>query len=234
MSFFVIVITFSPIFFCSFFFWFCVSVVFVLLIYVLFVFFFFFTQKTAYEMRISDGSSDVCSSDLPSLTGKGMDRFDVFTTRPDTMFGASFAAISPEHPLADALGKSDDALAAFIAECRATGTAAAEIETAEKKGYDTGLSVIHPLDPDRKLPLFVANIVLLDYGTGAVFGCPAHDQRDLDFARKYQLPVTLVVSGEGGAQEPNGDEAYTGPSSAEHTSELQSLMRISYAAFGFI
>ena len=141
----------------------------------------------------------------------GFDGFDVFTTRPDTMFGASFAAISPDHPLADALSKSDPALAAFIAECRATGTAAAEIETAEKKGHDTGLTVVHPLDPTWRLPLFVANFVLMDYGTGAVFGCPAHDQRDLDFARKYNLPVKRVVAGEGGADEPVLDEAYSGP-----------------------
>ncbi len=141
----------------------------------------------------------------------GFDGFEVFTTRPDTLFGASFAAISPEHPLADALAKSDPALAAFIAECRATGTAAAEIETAEKKGHDTGLSVVHPLDPSWKLPLFVANFVLMDYGTGAVFGCPAHDQRDLDFARKYALPVKRVVAGSDNADEPIQDEAYTGP-----------------------
>jgi leucyl-tRNA synthetase len=118
-----------------------------------------------------------------------VDRFEVFTTRPDTMFGASFAAIAADHPIAQALAADNAALQAFIAECKRTGTAAAEIETAEKKGFDTGLSVTHPLDPDWKLPLFVANFVLMDYGTGAIFGCPAHDQRDLDFARKYALPL---------------------------------------------
>jgi leucyl-tRNA synthetase len=132
----------------------------------------------------------------------------VFTTRPDTLFGASFAAIAADHPLAEALAKDDPALAVFIAECRAGGTSAEAIETAEKKGYDTGVSVIHPLDPTWRLPLFVANFVLMDYGTGAIFGCPAHDQRDLDFARKYQLPVRRVV---GDADEPIHDEAYTGP-----------------------
>ncbi len=144
--------------------------------------------------------------------------FDVFTTRPDTLFGASFAAVAIDHPLAAALAEGNSGLAAFIAECRVTGTAAAELETAEKKGYDTGLCVAHPLDPARTLPVFVANFVLMDYGTGAIFGCPAHDQRDLDFARKYMLPVPRVVAmpadpgSESGAGElPIGDEAYTGP-----------------------
>jgi len=142
----------------------------------------------------------------------GHDGFDVFTTRPDTLFGASFAAISVDHPIALALAEKNPALAAFAAECRKTGTAASELETAEKKGWDTGLSVVHPLDPTWKLPLFVANFVLMDYGTGAVFGCPAHDQRDLDFARKYALPVTRVVAPTPEeANAPIGDEAYTGP-----------------------
>ncbi|HWW65499.1 MAG TPA: leucine--tRNA ligase [Sphingomonadaceae bacterium] len=142
----------------------------------------------------------------------GHDGFDVFTTRPDTLFGASFAAISVDHPIALALAEKNPALAAFAAECRKTGTAASELETAEKKGWDTGLSVVHPLDPTWKLPLFVANFVLMDYGAGAVFGCPAHDQRDLDFARKYALPVTRVVAPTPEeADAPIGDEAYTGP-----------------------
>src|SRR3546814_542847 len=141
----------------------------------------------------------------------GFDGFEVCTTRPDTLFGASFAAISPDHPLAEALARDNEALGGFIADCRATGTAAADIETAEKKGFDTGLSVVHPLDPDWKLPLFVANFVLMDYGTGAVFGCPAHDQRDLDFAHKYALPVKRVVAGGDGPEASVGDEAYTGP-----------------------
>ena len=135
---------------------------------------------------------------------------DVFTTRPDTIFGASFTAIAADHALALALAERDPALASFAEECRRTGTAAADIETQEKRGYDTGLSVVHPLDPDWRLPLFVANFVLMDYGTGAVFGVPAHDQRDLDFARKYQLPVTRVVaSGADAADAPIHDEADT-------------------------
>ncbi|ARS28104.1 leucine--tRNA ligase [Sphingomonas sp. KC8] len=142
----------------------------------------------------------------------GHTSFDVFTTRPDTMFGASFAAISVDHPIALALAAQDAQLHAFADDCRKTGTAAAEIETAEKKGYDTGLSVVHPLDPTWKLPLFVANFVLMDYGTGAVFGCPAHDQRDLDFARKYALPVERVVApSPEDASVAIQDEAYTGP-----------------------
>jgi leucyl-tRNA synthetase len=138
-------------------------------------------------------------------------RFDVFTTRPDTLFGASFAALAPDHPISAALAENNPGLAAFIAECRAGGTATADIEGQEKKGYDTGLSVIHPLDPAIRLPVFVANFVLMDYGTGAIFGCPAHDQRDLDFARKYQLPVPRVVAPEGEAETPIHAEAYTGP-----------------------
>jgi leucyl-tRNA synthetase len=138
--------------------------------------------------------------------------FEVFTTRPDTIFGASFAAISPDHPIATALAAEDKALAAFVAECKQGGTTAAELETAEKKGFDTGARVVHPLDPTWTLPLYVANFVLMDYGTGAIFGCPAHDQRDLDFARKYGLPVTRVVApSPEEANEPIGDEAYTGP-----------------------
>ena len=146
-----------------------------------------------------------------NLLGCGGD-IAVFTTRPDTMFGASFVAISPEHPLAQAQAEATPALAAFIEECRKGGTTAAAIETAEKLGFDTGFSVAHPLDRDWHLPVYVANFVLMDYGTGAVFGCPAHDQRDLDFARKYGLDVTRVVS-DGDLTDPDfdGDEAYTGP-----------------------
>ncbi len=149
--------------------------------------------------------------------------FDVFTTRPDTLFGASFAALAPDHPISLALAEASPGLAAFIAECRAGGTATADIEGQEKKGYDTGLSVIHPLDPAIRLPVFVANFVLMDYGTGAIFGCPAHDQRDLDFARKYQLPVTRVVAPEGEAETPIADEAYTGPGVLVHSRFLDGM-----------
>ncbi len=141
----------------------------------------------------------------------GAPGFDVFTTRPDTLYGASFAAISPDHPLAERLAKDSPELAAFIAECRRQGTSAEQLETAEKLGFDTGLAVEHPLDPDWHLPVWVVNYVLMDYGTGAIFGCPAHDQRDLDFARKYELPVHRVIAdGEDDEQVFPGDEAYVG------------------------
>ncbi|MCB0914036.1 MAG: class I tRNA ligase family protein, partial [Propionibacteriaceae bacterium] len=123
--------------------------------------------------------------------------------------GASFVAIAADHEFAQLLAADDDALDAFCQECRQSGTAAADIETQEKKGYDTGVSVIHPFT-GAKLPLFVANFVLMDYGTGAVMAVPAHDQRDLDFARKYMLATPRVVSPDG-EDAPIGDEAYTGP-----------------------
>ena len=118
---------------------------------------------------------------------------EVFTTRPDTLFGASFIALSPNHPLALEWAKTDAKLTDFIAECNRSGTSEVAIETAEKRGYDTGRTVQHVFDPAWKLPVHVANFVLMEYGTGAIFGCPAHDQRDLDFARKYNLSVTPVV-----------------------------------------
>ena len=140
-------------------------------------------------------------------------KLDVFTTRPDTLFGASFVALSPDHPLTEQLAKTNPKLTDFIAECRKTGTAEAEIEKAEKLGFDTGLTATHPFDPQWKLPVMVANFVLMGYGTGAIFGCPAHDQRDLDFARKYGLTVTpVVVPDDADAKSFTvGKEAYTGP-----------------------
>ena len=141
------------------------------------------------------------------------EKLDVFTTRPDTLFGASFVALSPDHPLTQELAKSDLKLQDFIAECRKTGPAEAEIEKADKLGYDTGLRAVHPFDPNWQLPVMVANFVLMGYGTGAIFGCPAHDQRDLDFARKYHLPVTpVVVPDDADAKSFTiGNEAYVGP-----------------------
>ncbi len=142
----------------------------------------------------------------------GAPGFAVFTTRPDTLYGASFAAISPDHPLAERLAKESPELAGFIAECRRQGTSAEQLETAEKLGFDTGLAVEHPLDPDWHLPVWVVNYVMMDYGTGAIFGCPAHDQRDLDFARKYDLPVHRVIAdGDEEGQVFHGEEAYVGP-----------------------
>jgi leucyl-tRNA synthetase len=137
---------------------------------------------------------------------QGFEKLEVYTTRPDTLLGASFAAISPDHPLAKALEK-DPRVADFLAECRRGGTSAEEIETAEKIGYDTGITVKHPLDPDWELPVWIANFILMDYGTGAIFGCPAHDQRDFDFARKYHLPIPPVFVAEG-AEETALDAAF--------------------------
>jgi leucyl-tRNA synthetase len=122
----------------------------------------------------------------------GFDTLPVFTTRPDTMYGPTFAAISPDHPLAKKLAESDPKIAAFIDECHRIGTSQAEIDTAEKLGFDTDIKAAHPADASWHLPLYIANFVLMDYGTGAIIGCPAHDQRDLDFARKYALPVIDV------------------------------------------
>ena len=121
------------------------------------------------------------------------DQLEVYTTRPDTLFGASFYAIAANHPLAQELAKDNDTLADFIAECNRMGTSEADMEKAEKKGVNTGLVIKHPFVADLDLPLYIANFVLMDYGTGAIFGCPAHDQRDLDFARKYSLRVMPVV-----------------------------------------
>jgi leucyl-tRNA synthetase len=151
----------------------------------------------------------------------GIDSLEVFTTRPDTLFGASFAAVSVDHPIAAGLAQGNEALQAFIHDCKQGGTTAAELETAEKKGFDTGLKVVHPLDPSWQLPIYVANFVLMEYGTGAIFGCPAHDQRDLDFARKYGLPVQRVVAPTlEEAAEPVGDEAYTGPGILVNSGDL--------------
>jgi leucyl-tRNA synthetase len=137
---------------------------------------------------------------------------EVFTTRPDTIFGASFVAVAADHPIAQALAERSPDAAAFIARCKQGGTTAAELETQEKLGFDTGATAAHPFDPEWQLPVYIANFVLMEYGTGAVFGVPAHDQRDLDFARKYALPVTRVVA-DGDHTDPvfEGDEAYTGP-----------------------
>ncbi|WP_037086268.1 leucine--tRNA ligase [Neorhizobium vignae] len=134
----------------------------------------------------------------------------VYTTRPDTLFGASFLAIAADHPLAKAAAASNPAIEAFAEECRHHGTSLAALETAEKKGIDTGIRVRHPLDPSWELPVYVANFVLMDYGTGAIFGCPSGDQRDLDFARKYGLPVVPVVMPKDGdaATFTVGDTAY--------------------------
>src|ERR1700682_3587521 len=129
----------------------------------------------------------------PATTPAGETELKIFTTRHDTLFGAKFMAIAADHPLAQAAAVKNPELAEFIAEAKRIGTAQEIIDTAEKQGFDTGIRAIHPFDPTWKLPVYVANFVLMEYGTGAIFGCPAHDQRDLDFARKYRLPVLPVV-----------------------------------------
>ncbi len=155
----------------------------------------------------------------------GSSAIEVFTTRPDTLFGASFIAISPDHPIAAAISKDDADAAQFIQECRQAGTSAAELEAQEKKGYDTGLRVKHPVIDGALLPVFIANFILMEYGTGAIFGCPAHDQRDLDFARAYGLPVIPVVLPPGAdpATFAIADEAYTGDGTMINSGFLDGL-----------
>ena len=142
----------------------------------------------------------------------GFDQIEAFTTRADTLFGACFLAISPMHPLAQALKEKDKNLASFIEECNLLGTSEASVENAEKKGFDTGISVHHPFDQEKTLPLYIANFVLMEYGTGALFGCPAHDQRDLDFANSLSISAIPVVlpAGEDADSFTITDKAYTG------------------------
>ena len=149
----------------------------------------------------------------------------VFTTRPDTIFGASFCAIAADHPLADALGRNNADIAAFIEECRHLGTSEEAIQTAEKRGFDTGLRVRHPFVDGHELPVYIANFVLMGYGTGAIFGCPAHDQRDLDFARAYDLPILpVVVPADVDADAFSiGNEAFTGDGRLAHSRFLDGL-----------
>ena len=130
---------------------------------------------------------------LTDASGADRGKLEIFTTRPDTLYGASFAALSAEHPVVAELADKDPGLQRFIAECRKTGTAAAEIETAEKMGYKLPLLAKHPLMPGKTLPVYAANFVLMEYGTGAIFGCPGHDERDHEFATKYGLPIIPVV-----------------------------------------
>ena len=148
----------------------------------------------------------------PVTTPAGESELKIFTTRPDTLFGAKFMAIAADHPLATAAAAKNPKLAAFIAEVKRIGTAQEIIDTAEKLGFDTGIRAVHPFDPNWKLPVYVANFVLMEYGTGAIFGCPAHDQRDLDFVNKYALGNIPVVCPEG--QDPKTflitDTAYDG------------------------
>jgi len=148
----------------------------------------------------------------PKTAPNGESELEIFTTRADTLFGAKFMALAPDHPLSTAAAKKNPELAEFIAEAKRIGTAQEAIDKAEKLGFDTGIKAIHPFDPSWTLPVYVANFILMDYGTGAIFGCPAHDQRDLDFVNKYGLGATPVVCPEG--QDPKTfvitDTAYDG------------------------
>ncbi|WP_278070126.1 leucine--tRNA ligase [Brevundimonas sanguinis] len=151
------------------------------------------------------------------------DGLEIYTTRPDTLFGASFMGLAPDHPISKQLAEADPKVAAFVAECRKGGASQADIEQAEKIGWDTGLKVIHPFT-GAEISVWIANFILSDYGTGAIFACPAHDQRDLDFARKYDLPVIPVVRPEGAGDDfAVADEAYTGPGVIFHSDFLNGL-----------
>ena len=157
---------------------------------------------------------------------EGFERgLEVYTTRPDTLFGAAFVGVAPDHPLAELAARSDPKAAAFIEKCRHGAVSEAEIETQEKDGYATGLYVTHPFDPDWKLEVWIANFILMDYGTGAIFACPAHDQRDLDFSRKYGLPVKPVVLPPGAdpATFEVAEEAYVGPGAIYNSGFLDGL-----------
>jgi leucyl-tRNA synthetase len=156
---------------------------------------------------------------------RSSDTVEVYTTRPDTLFGMSFLAIAPEHPLAAAVSAGDPNAAEFVAECRSRGTSEATIETGEKLGFDTGLRVQHPFIEGATYPVWIANFVLMEYGTGAIFGCPGHDQRDLDFARKYGLDVTPVVLPPGAdpATLTLVNEAYIGPGTIFNSGFLNGL-----------
>jgi leucyl-tRNA synthetase len=155
----------------------------------------------------------------------GFETLEVFTTRPDTLWGATFAAVAPDHPLAKALEAGRPDVADFVAECRRVGTSEEAIESAEKRGIDTGVRVLHPLDPAIELPVWIANFVLMDYGTGAIFGCPAHDQRDLEFVRRYGLPVIDVFVPRGSEARVE-DEAYV-PAKTEPVDYLRPVTGVS-------
>ena len=151
------------------------------------------------------------------------DGLEIYTTRPDTLFGASFMGLAPDHPISKELAEANPDVAAFVAECRKGGASQADIEQAEKIGYDTGLKVRHPFT-GAEVPVWIANFILSEYGTGAIFGCPAHDQRDFEFARKYGLPILPVVRPDGaGADFAVDEQAYTGPGTIFRSDFLDGL-----------
>jgi leucyl-tRNA synthetase len=174
------------------------------------------------------GRSEGARVRFPLIASPGIEtqaEVEVFTTRPDTLFGMSFVALAPEHPVAAAVAARNPAAAAFVAQCRSMGTSEAVIEAAEKQGFDTGLRVGHPLMPGETFPVWIANFVLMEYGTGAIFGCPSGDQRDLDFARKYGLatPAVVLPLGEPAEQFAVGAQAYDGPGTMINSGFLNGL-----------
>ncbi len=174
-------------------------------------------KSTGATIRFALDQSQVASR---KSQGELPREIEVYTTRPDTIFGMSFLAIAPHHPLAKSLATCDLRLATFIAECDRTGTSEEAIETAEKRGYDTGLRVAHPFEPGRSHPVYVANFVLMEYGSGAVFGCPAHDVRDFEFATKYALPILPVIAPAAGQDDTL---PCTGPGALTHSAFLDGM-----------
>jgi len=181
-----------------------------------------FTFDIICHPERSEGSS---SSQGDSSASPQNDKLtlDVFTTRPDTLYGASFAAIAPDHPMSKKLAGDKPGYADFIKQCQAGGTSEAAIEQAEKIGFDTGARVQHPFLPDVQLPVYIANFILMDYGTGAIFGCPGHDQRDHDFATKYKLPIIQVVAPENGEAIDIKKEPYVGPGKMVNSREFDGM-----------
>ena len=178
-------------------------------------------KSEGLQMRFEwDGGDKTFDGDIYTGT-------EVFTTRPDTLYGASFIALSPDHPITKALEKENPEIDNFRAECAKIGTSEEAIAQAPKLGLDTGLRVKHPFT-GKTLPVWIANFVLMGYGTGAIFGCPAHDQRDLDFARKYNLPVTPVVlpNGEDAKTYAIENEAYTGDGKIFNSDFLNGLDKV--------
>ena len=169
------------------------------------------------------GKSFGCEIKFQIENSKDVNEIKCFTTRPDTLFGMSFLALSVDHPLAK-FYENNKEFSEFKKKCSLTGTTEESIASAEKIGFKTDLIAFNPLDKNIKVPVYFANFVLMDYGLGAVFGCPAHDQRDLDFALKYNLPVTTVVTPN--LNETNfdiKDKAYTGPGYLINSSFLNGL-----------
>jgi leucyl-tRNA synthetase len=180
---------------------------------------------TSQRNWIGRSTGQLVTFALQGKLPKELAKLEIFTTRPDTLFGASFMAISPEHPLAQHLAQHNAGLTDFIDECRKIGTTEEALARAEKKGFDTGILAEHPLKPGETLPVFVANFILMDYGTGAIFGCPGHDQRDHDFARKYGRPIVPVVlpPGADAATFSVQDEPYVGDGTLFNSQWLDGL-----------